>query len=189
MAWAPWSWSRFAVRLGRGEQASEPEPAVQPPSLLPGDPDHSPIPSPTPGLCPVRWDCRAQALRALECAPGRRACHMSWGWAGGRLCLVGLHPWSPARSRQSWLVTHSLLPLCWGPPRPPCSYIVAGARAQGRATVTTHSILGYFAASEGDLCQGHRQASRPPPSHILSQGSARQLPARAPQGPGGIREP
>lgn len=141
MAWAPWSWSRFAVRLGRGEQASEPEPAVQPPSLLPGDPDHSPIPSPTPGLCPVRWDCRAQALRALECAPGRRACHMSWGWAGGRLCLVGLHPWSPARSRQSWLVTHSLLPLCWGPPRRLAPILLQGRGLRaGRLSPLTPSL-------------------------------------------------
>ena len=70
---------------------------------------------------------------------------------------------------------------------PPTPYLLNCCRGagSGRATVTTRSILVYFAASEGDMCQGHPPASRPapPPTTSFSQGPARQLPAWGGQGP------
>lgn len=71
---------------------------------------------------------------------------------------------------------------CAGSP-PPRSYIVAGGQAQGRATVTTHSILVYFAASEGDVSGSPPGLPATPPTTPFSQGPAHQLPAWSGQGP------
>ena len=182
-AWAPWSWSRLAVRLGRGERASEPEPAAAP-VLAP----LSPAP---PQGCVLSTGIAGLRLSGhLNVLPGATPATCPGGGQGQ--ALLGEPPSLVTCQEVAELPGDSLTPgPCAGTPPPkPCSYIVAGVRDQGRGTVTTHSILGYFAASEGDLCQGHCQASQPPPQpHPSPRGPPVSSQLRVGRAPGGIREP
>lgn len=77
---------------------------------------------------------------------------------------------------------------------PPTPFLLncCGGAGSGRVTVTTHSILVYFEASEGDMCQGHHQASRPPPQpqpHPSPKGQPVSSQPGVGRDPGGIREP
>lgn len=117
-------------------------------------------PAPPQG-CVLSPKIAAQALGALECAPGHRACRASWGWAGSRLCLVGLHAWSPARRWQSCLVTHSLLAPVLGAPHPAPILLQRGRLRAGQPSPLTPSLC--TLRHQRGMCQGHRQASWPRP--------------------------
>lgn len=146
----------------------------QPPSLLP-----YPQPHPRAVFCPL--GLRGSGSQGTQmCSRAPRLPHVL-GVGRGRALLGG--PSSLVTCQEvAELPGDSLTPgPCAGTPPPHLAPILL----QGCGlTVTTHSILGYFAASEGDLCQGHRQASRPPPQPRPSpKGPACQLPARGGQGP------
>lgn len=106
------------------------------------------------------------------------------GVGRGRLCLVSLHPWSPARRWHSCLVTHSLLAPVLGPP--PQALLLYCCRGAGSGQGDCHHSLHpwVLCGIRGGLVSGSLPGlPATPPTTSFSQGSSCQLPAQGGQGP------
>ena len=175
-AWAPWSWSRLAVRLGRGERASEPEPAAAP-VLAP----LSPAP---PQGCVLSTGIAGLRLSGhLNVLPGATPATCPGGGQGQ--ALLGEPPSLVTCQEVAQLPGDSLTPgPCAGtPPQALLLYCCRGAGSgQGDCHHSLHPWV--LCGIRGGLVSGSLPGlPATPPTTSFSQGSSCQLPAQGGQGP------